>query len=135
MAVGANLSPESAFFYLRLGAKGLLSYAEARDRLPEALRNVAAGGFWVNRRLLALFVDSILPTLRGSRFVADGRNLSRREREVLDAVLQNLSNKEIAQRFHISERTAKFHVSNLLTKFDVRRRADLIVLSFQERRS
>jgi DNA-binding NarL/FixJ family response regulator len=59
--------------------------------------------------------------------------LSRREREVLDALLENLANKEIASRLNISERTVKFHVSNLLSKFGVRRRADLILLCFQQR--
>jgi len=60
-------------------------------------------------------------------------NLSRREQEVLDALLENLANKEIASRLNIAERTVKFHVSNLLSKFGVRRRADLILLTFQRR--
>jgi DNA-binding NarL/FixJ family response regulator len=59
--------------------------------------------------------------------------LSRRETEVLEALLDNLSNKEIAQRLHISERTVKFHVSNLLAKYGVTRRSDLIVQSLQKR--
>ena len=46
-------------------------------------------------------------------------------------VLDNLSNKEIANKLNISERTAKFHVSNLLTKYGVGRRADLILLWYQ----
>ncbi len=41
-------------------------------------------------------------------------------------MLDNLSNKEIARRLNMSERTAKFHVSNLLVKHGVRRRADLL---------
>ena len=58
--------------------------------------------------------------------------LSRREREVLDALLENLSNKEIASKLNMSERTAKFHVSNLLAKYGVRRRADLILLTYTQ---
>ena len=50
---------------------------------------------------------------------------------MLDALLQNQSNKEIATLLNISERTVKFHVSNLLAKFAVQRRADLILLSLQ----
>ncbi|HXU20708.1 MAG TPA: helix-turn-helix transcriptional regulator, partial [Verrucomicrobiae bacterium] len=48
-------------------------------------------------------------------------------------LLENLANKEVADRLHISERTVKFHVSNLLAKFGVRRRADLILLCYQRR--
>ena len=56
-------------------------------------------------------------------------------RLVLNGLLENLANKEVADRLHISERTVKFHVSNLLAKFGVRRRADLILLCFQRRAS
>ncbi len=52
--------------------------------------------------------------------------LSGREKEVLECVLLNLANKEIAQRLHIAERTVKFHVSSLLTKFNVRDRVSLM---------
>ena len=54
-------------------------------------------------------------------------------KDVLEPLLQNLSNKEIAGKLNISERTVKFHVSNLLAKFSVQRRADLILHSFQSR--
>ncbi len=46
-------------------------------------------------------------------------SLSRRQHEVLRAVLKNLANKEIANQLHISVRTVKFHVAALLTKFGV----------------
>ncbi len=52
-------------------------------------------------------------------------SLSRREREVLVAVSNNLANKEIASLLSLSERTVKFHVSSLLAKFGVTRRGEL----------
>jgi DNA-binding CsgD family transcriptional regulator len=53
--------------------------------------------------------------------------LSRRQQEVLTAVAQNLTNKEIAGRLNVSVRTVKFHVSALLEKFEVRGRVDLML--------
>ena len=121
---------------LRLGVKGLLTYAEAREQLPRALPPVAAGGFWIPRALLSAFVDSVLESTRGRRLeMGSAGKLSRREQEVLDALLENLANKEIGSRLNISERTVKFHVSNLLSEFGVRRRADLILLCYQTRKS
>jgi DNA-binding CsgD family transcriptional regulator len=58
-----------------------------------------------------------------------GFPLSRRQREVLTSIAQNLSNKEIAAKLNISVRTIKFHVSMLLEKFDVRGRVDLMLES------
>ncbi len=134
LVVGDDFSESLSYSLLRMGAKGLLTYAEAREQLPHALTMVAVGGFWVPRKMLAGFVDSILSNAQGRRLKADtATHLSRREEEVLDSLLENLANKEIASKLNISERTVKFHVSNLLSKFGVRRRADLIVLCYQRR--
>lgn len=136
MVVAEKFGANDSHNLLRLGVKGLLTYAEAREQLPRALPLVAGGGFWVPRVVLSQFVDSILTNARGRRLkVETATELSRREQEVLDALLENLANKEIASRFNISERTVKFHVSNLLSKFGVRRRADLILLCYQRRQT
>jgi len=52
--------------------------------------------------------------------------LSRRQQEVLQGVLRNLSNKEIAVLLNLSERTVKFHVSALLAKYGVSDRVSLM---------
>ena len=130
--VAESLDRTSAFGLLSLGAKGLLSYPDARGQLPRALRAVAEGGFWVPRALLSSFVDSILRPGRKGRSPGWSARLSPREIQVLDLLLDNLSNKEIAAKLKVAERTVKFHVSNVLTKFGVHRRADLIVLCYQQ---
>jgi DNA-binding CsgD family transcriptional regulator len=62
-----------------------------------------------------------------SGFKVAGMPLSRRQHEVLTAISQNLSNKEIASKLNVSVRTVKFHVSTLLEKFEVRGRVDLML--------
>lgn len=134
MVVGDKLDESESYTLLRQGVKGILTYSEAREQLEHALPQVAAGGIWVPRPVLSRFVDSILSTSQGRRLKPDSvSELSRREQEVLTGLLENLSNKEVAERLNISERTVKFHVSNLLQKFGVRRRADLILLCYQHR--
>jgi DNA-binding NarL/FixJ family response regulator len=128
LVLGEKFSDTNAYPFLELGAKGLMTYSEALEDLPEAVRSVAHGSFWVDRNLLSRFTDLILRSARRPTFPNGPQRLSRREKEVLQGLLENLSNKEIAKRLNISERTAKFHVSNLLAKFDVRRRADLLML-------
>jgi DNA-binding CsgD family transcriptional regulator len=69
---------------------------------------------------------------RAQQLLAAGRTaagssvpLSLRQREVLDHVLQDMSNKEIGVRLHVTERTVKFHVSKLLAKFKAHDRLGL----------
>lgn len=57
----------------------------------------------------------------------DANVLSRREREVADLVAQGCSNREIAQRLVLSERTAANHVQHVLTKLGLNRRGELAV--------
>jgi DNA-binding NarL/FixJ family response regulator len=134
IVVAEKFDAGESYSLLQMGAKGLLTYDEARDQLPRALPLVANGGFWVPRAVLSGFVDSVLGGARSRRLKADtSTDLSRREQEVLNSLLENMANKEIGNKLNISERTVKFHVSNLLSKFGVRRRADLILLCYQKR--
>ena len=52
--------------------------------------------------------------------------MTRREFEVLTALAEHLTNKEIAERLFISPETVKTHVSNLFRKFDVSGRRHLL---------
>ncbi len=133
LVLAEKFREENAFPLLRLGVKGLLRYSEMPSQLPRALAVAAAGGFWVPRALLSAFLDTMRSGPLPHRPTAGAAHLTEREREVLESLLQNLSNKEIAKKLTISERTAKFHVANLLAKYGVKRRADLILLGFAPR--
>jgi len=76
-------------------------------------------------------MDSIVGRKHLRPLPAPPAAMSGREREVLEALLDNQSNKEIAAKLHISERTVKFHVSNLLGKFGFERRQELILNCLQ----
>lgn len=54
--------------------------------------------------------------------------LSPREEEVASLICEGLSNKVIAQRLFISEKTVKTHVSNILVKLDLKDRMQLVVM-------
>lgn len=132
VAVAERLDEPSAFHLLRCGVKGLLDFEDTIDQLPTAVEEVARGGFWVPRSILSRFVKETLKSARHRPLVPAVGRLSARQREICDLLLENLPNREIAERLVMSERTVKFHVSNLLSKFGVKRRADLIVLAHED---
>ena len=77
------------------------------------------------RSLVGRLISRAEELLTEGRSIACPTSLSARQREVLDAVLCNRANKEIASKLNITVRTVKFHISSLLSKFGVETRAEL----------
>jgi DNA-binding NarL/FixJ family response regulator len=132
LVVAEEIDSKKSYPLLQMGAKGLLTYEQVREQLPTALPLVATGGFWVPRAVLSGFVESILGGQNSrNQMVISSANLSLREHEVLGSLLENMPNADIGSKLNVTKRTVKFHVSNILSKFGVRRRADLILLCYQ----
>jgi DNA-binding NarL/FixJ family response regulator len=134
---------EYAFSALRAGASGFLLKDVPPAELIAAIRTVARGDAVVSpritRRLLEEYADS-LPELAADGSVPGGpgsgehpalASLTEREREVLLAVADGLSNAEIAERLYVSEATVKSHVGRLLAKLGLRDRVQAVVFAFQ----
>jgi DNA-binding NarL/FixJ family response regulator len=134
VVLGEGFDPEVGFRLLQIGTNGLVTYREASAQLGPALEAVTTGGYWVTRSLLSQFVERTArsPESPASRLENSPIDLTRREREVLKGVLEHLSNKEIASKLELTERTVKFHVSNLLAKCRVRRRRDLMLFFMRQ---
>jgi DNA-binding NarL/FixJ family response regulator len=130
---------EYAFSALRAGASGLLLKDVPPAELIKAIRIVAAGDAVVSprvtRRLLEEYAHVLPDPAADQASEAAGRaalaDLTDREREVLLAVADGLSNAEIAQRLFVSEATVKSHVGRLLAKLGLRDRVQAVVLAFQ----
>lgn len=60
-----------------------------------------------------------------------GQDLTPREREVLDLMVEGLNNPEIAAKLSVSRSTARAHVSQILSKLGVSNRAEAIALAFR----
>ncbi|MEU9942077.1 response regulator transcription factor [Streptomyces lavendulae] len=125
---------EYVFGALRAGASGfLLKDADAAE-LIAAVRTVARGEGLiapaVTRRLIAEFAAP--QPVRGSALPQTAQaveSLTRRERQVLGALGEGLSNAEIAVRLDMAEATAKTHVSRLLNKLGLHSRVQAAVLA------
>lgn len=128
---------EYAFAALREGASGFLLKDARPADLIAAIRSVASGDAVISprvtRRMLELFSGEMPGTGPGTPSVVDARvdSLTAREREVLLAVAEGLSNAEVAERLFLSEATVKTHVGRILTKLEVRDRVQAVVLAYR----
>jgi DNA-binding NarL/FixJ family response regulator len=107
---------------LRAGASGIFLKHSSLDSLPKAIRQVAAGEAWVDLAVVQLLAGSI--TERGNRDL--GSLLTKREQQVLEGVLDGLTNKTIAGQVGISEGAAKSILREVFRKAGVRTRSQLV---------
>jgi DNA-binding NarL/FixJ family response regulator len=126
---------EYAYGALRAGASGFLLKDALPDELLAGIRAVAAGDAVVapalTRRLLEAFGDRLPGGPDRARSDPRLSELSGREREVLCAVAEGLTNSEIAERLVLSESTIKTHVSRVLAKTRARDRIQAVIIAYE----
>jgi DNA-binding NarL/FixJ family response regulator len=108
---------------LRAGAAGLIGKSVDFSILLNAVRAVAAGEVWANRRVTAQAIEQLAAPVRAE---PEGQaTLTRREWEVVEAVGRGLRNREIARALGISEKTVKTHLNHIFSKLHVQSRFTL----------
>jgi ATP/maltotriose-dependent transcriptional regulator MalT len=114
---------EQARARFELGRVLSVSHPEAGvEQARRALASFERVGAAVDADRVAAFLRSVGVTPRTGR--RTGKPLTQREQEVLDLLACGLTNPEIAERLHVSRKTASHHVSSILTKLDLRNRAE-----------
>jgi DNA-binding NarL/FixJ family response regulator len=122
---------------------GVMGYTHSHA-VPELLQEVATvvehGGLWAGPELLRRLVASTAaalarlpepangPGIVAQKNAAAWATLSGREAQVARAVAEGKSNKEVADKLFISERTIKAHLGSVFEKLGVRDRLQLVVL-------
>ena len=104
------------------GASGYVLKEAADTELVAAIREVAAGGRYVNPELGARLVAADTEERRR----ADDDPLSERERQVLHLLALGHTNQEIAKQLYISVRTAETHRAHIMQKLRLESRAELV---------
>jgi DNA-binding NarL/FixJ family response regulator len=113
---------ECCLVAFRSSARGCIAKSAPPERLLEALRIVAAGGYYAGPGLTAHWVESVR---RGLNAEERRAVLTPREIEVVALVVDGLANKEIAGKLGLSEQTVKNHLRRILDKLGLESRVEL----------
>ena len=112
---------EHIYQALCCGATGYLTKASPLDQLAPAVREVARGGAPLSRLVSRKVLSHFRPTP-----ATHAHLLTPREHQVLQAILDGLSDKEISTRLDLATLTVRTHVKHLYRKLHVNSRAQLL---------
>jgi two-component system nitrate/nitrite response regulator NarL len=115
---------------LQLGARGILLKDSAPNDLVKAVHAVAAGQYWMGLSAVASLSEAI--NLLNEQAALDPRKtfgLTPRELQIVAAVVEARTNKDIGERFSISEDTVKRHLTNIFNKLGTANRLELALFA------
>jgi two-component system nitrate/nitrite response regulator NarL len=101
-------------------------------QLLESIRVVHGGDYFVGRECMEDLVSAVrgrgIAETKASRSKRDF-GLTLRERQIVSAVVDAYQNKDIAEKFAISEKTVKHHLTNIFNKVGVSNRLELALFA------
>jgi DNA-binding NarL/FixJ family response regulator len=122
---------EALFDAIMAGASGFVLKRILGNDLVNAVRTVATGGSLLDARS----TSALLHRIRREREEGDPvRMLTEQERVVLDLIGQGLTNRQIAEKMFLAEKTVKNYVSHLLAKLGLERRTQAAVMATRLRK-
>lgn len=119
---------EHAGAAMRLGIDGYLNSNMSFELTRDAIRIVAKGCLIYPRSVLA-GPASGLPLLSASAVLSQDERLTLRQRQVLEGVARGMTNRDIATRLIISERTVKAHVKELMRRLGANNRTQVVAIA------
>jgi DNA-binding NarL/FixJ family response regulator len=121
----ANQQEAQLFAAIRAGARGYISKSAEINDVLNALRAVSYGEALISPVLAVQLLDEF------ARLSLLETGLTSRERDILNAIVQGSSNREIASSLGLSEKTVKNYVSDILSKLDVHDRTEAAVYALR----
>lgn len=113
----AHAEPDKIAQAIKQGALGYVLKGAPLEELITAIRSAARGESYLQARVAGLLAQSLRSPLP---------ELSPRQSQILRLLSEGLSNKEIADRLGISERTTKFHVTLVFNRLGADNRAQAV---------
>ncbi|WP_027040310.1 response regulator [Mesorhizobium ciceri] len=113
---------------LNAGVNGYVLKGVGSRGLADILRNVAAGESYLSPTLSARLLSDLQSQQPTDGVAERLRQLTERQTEILRLVAEGLSNKEVALRLELQEKTVKHHMTGVLSKLNVRNRTEAALM-------
>lgn len=107
------------------GVKGVLNTYSAPNIVEQAITSVSSGNVWLGQNIMQAMIQSLNAPAQKQEGWKE--LLTEREIQVSELVIEGNSNKVIAERIFVTERTVKAHLQNIFKKLEVKDRLALAI--------
>ena len=115
---------------LHIGARGIVLKDALAGHLQTAIRTVIGGDYWIGGKRVVNLVSALHDLMQQAALPQRKTyGLTPRELEVVGAIVEGCSNRDIAKQFGLSEETVKRHLSNVFDKTGVSTRLELALFA------
>jgi len=130
LLLATTITTQQIIEALQIGARGIVLKDALAGHLQTAIRAVSGGDYWIGGKRVSNLV-SALHDLMQQAAVPPRKTygLTPRELEVVGAIVEGCSNRDIARQFTLSEETVKRHLSNIFDKTGVSTRLELALFA------
>ena len=121
--------------FIKAGVAGFILKDATIEVFVETILSVADGVHVLPSLLTSTLFSHVAAAAlsRGKRGAKAAVRMTSRERQVMEAIAEGLSNKEIAEQLHIATHTVKSHVHNILEKLTLHTRLEVAAFAHEER--
>jgi len=116
---------------LKNGASGYLLKNSGKDEIIKAIQTVYQDDTYFSEDVSKILMTSMIPGTKKVKSTDFLPKLTRREKEILLLIIEELTTQEIANKLFVSLSTVETHRKNLLSKMGVRNTAGLVKVAFQ----
>jgi DNA-binding NarL/FixJ family response regulator len=120
---------DALFAAIMAGAAGYVLKQVSGNSLVNAIRQLAAGQSLLDPAVTSRVLERVRTGPAESEELEELKDLTDQERKILALVAEGLTNRQIAERMYLAEKTVKNYVSSLLAKLGLERRTQAAVLA------
>jgi len=133
MILSMHTNEEFVINAIKAGVNGYLSKDASRDELLDAIKIIYEGGECYSKLVSDNFLKSYVKKYKAEHSLLENKTLTQREIEILKLAAVGLTNKEIADKLFISNKTVDCHKNNIVQKLKLKNTAEMVLYAVKNK--
>jgi len=133
MILSMHTNEEFVINAIKAGVNGYLSKDASKEELLDAIKIIHEGGECYSKMVSDNFLKSYVKKYKAEHSLLENKTLTQRELEILKLAAVGLTNKEIADKLFISNKTVDCHKNNIVQKLKLKNTAEMVLYAVKNK--